>query len=144
MTKGLTCTSVFSIVLASTAALQAGRAHADSCERSRNYILEFASDDLPQKPQFYRDDLYKSCLQTLELPNVKDAFVLKVGAIAVLPRVDSVPATSGTLAQFCMQFPRLTLRFITRQESRFAKDIARVTRLPVSTTTSCGKITGSG
>ena len=69
-------------------------ARADNCDKSRDYIL--ASSDLPQKPQTYRD-LSKMCRDTLLLSNVKEAFVLKAGAIAAVPKIDSVSATAGTL-----------------------------------------------
>jgi hypothetical protein len=130
-------------VIACIAILHVNRATAESCEKSLNYILDYASDDLPQRADFYRTDLYKSCLRTLQLSNVADAFVLKVGAIAVLPRIDSVRATAGTLAQFCVLFPRLTLRFIRRQEKRIADNISRVVELPV-TSTPCEKIIDNG
>src|SRR6187549_2847743 len=81
----------------------AGTARADSCTKSRDYILENAVD-LPQKPQAYQE-LFKNCLETLQLSNVKDAFILQAGAIAVIPRNDSVSATASTLAQFCTRFP---------------------------------------
>ena len=121
--------------------LHVGDARADSCAKSRDYILANASDDLPRRPQTY-NDLYKSCLQTLQLSNVNDAFVLKSGAIAVLPRNDTVPATAGTLAQFCTKFPQQTLRFITRQEARLVNNVARVVQLGTSQSTPCKKIAG--
>lgn len=123
--------------------LHGGAAQADSCGKSRDYIFETASDSLLRKPQSYQE-LYKSCLQSLQLPNVKDAFILKSGVIAVLPRDDSVAATAGTLAQFCTQFPRQTLRFITRQEARLVNNVARVVQLSTSRSTPCQKITGGG
>jgi hypothetical protein len=123
--------------------LYAVEARADSCGKSRDYILANASQELPRSPQLYQK-LYKSCLQTLQMSNVKDAFVLKSGAIAVLPRNDSVPATAGTLAQFCTQFPRQTLRFITRRELRIANNVALIVQLGTSQSTPCQKITGNG
>jgi hypothetical protein len=127
---------------ACTIALPIGAAHADSCARSRDYILANA-DDLPRRPQSYFD-LYNICTQSLQLQNVKDAFVLKAGAIAVVPRDDRISATAGTLAQFCTQFPQQTLRFITRRESRLVRDLGRVVQLSTSLSTPCQKITGSG
>jgi hypothetical protein len=124
-------------------AVPVGTAHADSCAKSRDYILASSADDLPRRPQSYLE-LYKICLQSLQLSNVKDAFVLKSGAIAVLPRDDRIPATAGTLAQFCTQHPRQMLRFITKRESWLVRDIARVVELSTSQSTSCQKITGSG
>jgi hypothetical protein len=117
-------------------------AQAEGCSKSRDYILADGSGELPRSPRTYLD-LYKSCLQTLQMPNVKDAFVLKAGAIAVLPRNDSVPATAGTLAQFCTQFPRQTLRFIAPREGRLVNNIALVVQLNVSQSVPCQKISGT-
>jgi hypothetical protein len=128
--------------VAVVAGLHVAPARADSCARSRDYILESAAD-LTRRSQAYQE-LYKSCLQTLQLPNVKDAFILKSGAIAVLPRNDSVAATAGTLAQFCTRFPRQTLRFITRREMRIVNNVALVVQLSTSRSTPCQKISGSG
>jgi hypothetical protein len=123
------------------ACLQAATAEADSCGKSRDYILATASGELPRRPQTYQE-LYKSCVRSLELPNVKDAFILKSGAIAVIPRNQSIPATAATQAQFCMQFPRQTIRFITRNEVRLANNIARIVQLSTAQSTPCQKITG--
>ena len=116
----------------------ANAAHADSCDKSRDYIL--ASGDLPQKPEAYRD-LSKMCRETLLLSNVKDAFLLKAGAVAVVPRTDSVSATASTLSQFCSRFPKGTLHFVSRSERRQAADTARAVRIGVGNTTPCKKIT---
>jgi len=122
--------------------LHVGAARADGCAKSLDYILNSASEDM-RKPQLYQQ-LYKSCLETLQLPNVKDAFILRSGAIAVLPRNSSVPATAGTLAQFCIRFPRTTLRFIRPGERRFVNNITRVVQLGTSQSTSCQNIAGRG
>jgi len=52
---------------------------------------------LPQRPKVYQD-LFKNCLDTLQMSNVKDAFVLKAGAIAVIPKIDGVAATQENIA----------------------------------------------
>ena len=135
--KGSICAAFGCII-----GLHVAAAHANSCDRSLDYILTNASEDM-RRPQVYRQ-LYKSCQQALQFSNVRDAFVLRDGAIAVLPRNDSVPATAGTLAQFCTRFPRLTLRFITPRERRLARNIARVVQLSSSQSTPCQKISGSG
>src|ERR1700722_2960002 len=75
-------------------------AYAESCTASRAYILTDPLSDLPQSPQSYQD-LFNMCLTTLELSNVKDAFLLKSGAVAVIPKNDGIIATANTLAQFC-------------------------------------------
>lgn len=123
-------------------ALHLAEANAESCGKSRDTILAGAAE-LQRPPRTY-NELYKGCLETLQMANVKDAFVLAAGAIAVLPRNDSVPATAGTLAQFCTRFPKYTLRFIGRREARLAKDIAQVVQLGTSQSTPCPKITGAG
>jgi hypothetical protein len=141
VSRARSCLTVVCVAFGCVIGLYVTDAQADSCEKSRDYVLMNASDDLPRSPQAYQE-LYKSCLQTLQLPNVKDAFVLKSGAIAVLPQKDTVSATAGTLAQFCTQFPQQTLRFITRQEARLAHNVGRVVQLGTSQSTSCQKITG--
>lgn len=110
----------------------AGTARADSCAKSRDYILENAAD-LPQKPQAYQE-LFKNCLETLQLSNVKDAFILQVGAIAIIPRNDSVSATASTLAQFCTRFPKGNLHFIGRKVQPQAASISRAVRLSTQST----------
>lgn len=121
----------------------ASPAQAESCSKSRDYILLNSAGDLPQKPKVYQD-LFKSCLDTLQMSNVKDAFVLKAGAIAVIPKNDGIAATANTLAQFCTRFRAGTLRFIARRELSDAANIARVVDMSVSGATSCRRITGSG
>jgi hypothetical protein len=136
-----TCLAMLSTLLACV--VVAHPVQAESCSKSRDYILLNSAGDLPQRPKVYQD-LFKSCLDTLQLSNVKDAFVLKAGAIAVIPKNDGVSATAGTLAQFCTRFRAGTLRFITRKELTDAVNIARVVELSVSGATSCRRITGSG
>jgi hypothetical protein len=121
----------------------ASPAPAESCSKSRDYILLNSAGDLPQRPKVYQD-LFKNCLDTLQMSNVKDAFVLKAGAIAVIPKIDGVAATANTLAQFCTRFRAGTLRFIARRELSDAANIARVVDMSVSGATSCRRITGSG
>lgn len=119
----------------------AAPAHADSCAKSRDLIL--SSGDLPQKPKTYQD-LYKMCLDTLRLSNVKDAFILRAAAIAVIPKTDSVAATASTLGQFCTRYPRGMLHFVGRQELRQAASTAQAIRISPGASTPCQKITGSG
>ena len=116
-------------------------ARADNCDKSRDYIL--ASSDLPQKPQTYRD-LSKMCRDTLLLSNVKEAFVLRVGAIAAVPKIDSVSATASTLSQFCTRFPKGMLRFVSRNELRQVANTGQAIRIGVGSATPCQKIVGGG
>jgi hypothetical protein len=117
-----------------------GAALGESCTRSRDFILTNASD-LPQKSQVYLE-LFRNCLDTLQLSNVQDAFVLKAGAIAVLPRVDTVSATAGTLAQFCQRFPRGTLNFIARKDRAQITNMGRAVNLSFPNPTTCKQIRG--
>jgi hypothetical protein len=120
----------------------AGLAHAESCTKSRDMILTSASD-LPQKPKVYQG-LLRDCLDTMMLPNVQDAFILKVGAIAVLPRRDTVAATAATLAQFCGRFPHGSLHFIGQKERAKVANIARTVEWSSPHSTSCDRLRGGG
>jgi hypothetical protein len=120
----------------------AAPAGAESCTKSRDYIFMESSGDLPQKSKVYQD-LVKNCLDTLLMANVKDAFILKGGAIAVIPKDDGVTATTNTLAQFCGRFRGGSLRFIARRELPEASNMARAVRLSSTGSISCRKITGS-
>jgi hypothetical protein len=118
-----------------------GPARAEGCTKSRDYILDSA--DLPQKPERYRE-LFRMCLETLELSNVQDAFILKAGAVAIVPRNDSVPATASTLAQFCTRFPGGHAHFVGRKERRHVANIARAIEFGSARSTPCLKIGGGG
>jgi hypothetical protein len=119
----------------------AGAAAAESCTKSRDYIL--ATGDLAHPASAYQN-LFKTCLETLNLSNVKDAFILTDGAVAAIPRNDTIGATAGTLSEFCTRFPRSTLRFVPRTDVRQTTDIARAVKLSSFGATSCSKITGAG
>lgn len=119
-----------------------GAAQAESCTKSRDAILANASD-LPQKPKIYQD-LFRDCLDTIALPNVQDAFILKVGAIGVLPRKDTVSATAVTLAQFCERFPHGTLHFVGQKERARLANISRAVEWSSARTTPCTRIKGGG
>jgi hypothetical protein len=114
-------------------------AQAESCTSSRDYILSGSFGDLPQSPQSYRD-LFKMCLATLELSNVRDAFLLKDGAVGVIPKDGGLAATAGTLAQFCERYPGGRLRFISRGEQARDRDVGQVVRLSSTGATPCGEI----
>jgi hypothetical protein len=120
----------------------AGMARAESCTKSRDFILTNSSD-LPQKGKIYQG-LFRDCLDTMTLSNVQDAFVLKAGAIAVLPRLDTIAATASTLAQFCERFPRGTLHFLGKKERSQAANVARVVVWSSPHATSCERIKGGG
>jgi hypothetical protein len=129
-------------VAALVAAVVSEAARAESCSKSRDYLLTEAAD-LPQRPSVYQT-LYRNCMDTLELPNVQDAFVLKVGAIAVIPKRDTVAATASTLAQFCERFPRGTLHFIQRKDRALAARMSKAVLMTAVNPTPCERIKGGG
>jgi hypothetical protein len=118
-----------------------GALAADSCARSRDYILEGLAGDLTKPSRIYQE-LFKTCLETLAMPNVKDAYVLKAGLIAIDPQRNTVMATASTLAQFCRRFPRGTARIFTPGEQRQAKTIGLVVLMPSLAAKSCQAIRG--
>ena len=113
--------------------------HAESCTTSREYILADTLGELPQSPKNYQD-LFKMCLETLQLANVKDAFLLKDGAVAVIPKDSGIAATANTLAQFCQRYPGGRLRFINRGEQARDRDVGQIVKLSSGAATPCQDI----
>lgn len=93
-------------------------------------------------PQAYQN-LFKVCLATAAMTNVKDAFILKDGGIGVVPKQDSVAATAGTLSSFCNAYPRGTLRFITRKDQKLGLSVSHVVKLSSTSSTPCKVIKGN-
>jgi hypothetical protein len=122
-------------------ALAAGTARADNCSKSREYLLGSLGGDLALPPQAY-EDLFKVCLAAATMANVRDAYILKDGGIAVIPKQDSIAATAATLSQFCDAYPRSTLHFLTHKELLEDKSIVAVVRISSTSSTSCQKIKG--
>ena len=114
---------------------------ADSCAKSRDYILEGLAGSLTKPSATYRD-LFKICLEASALPNVKDAYVLKAGVIAIDPTRNTVMATATTLAKFCQRFPTRAVRFFTPGEQRQAHTVGLVVMMPAGDATSCKTIKG--
>jgi hypothetical protein len=112
---------------------------ATGCTRSYEYLATSA----PDRPAESRQDGFKTCLATLDLANVREAFVLKDGGIGVVPRREGVAATAITLAQFCRRHPRGVLRFVSRDDLRRAPTIGRLVLLSSTGSTPCSKIVGS-
>lgn len=129
-------------VIAIFLALAANTARAESCSRSREYLLGNLSGDLRLTPRAY-EDLFKTCLATAAMANVKDAYILKDGGIAVIAKQDSVAATAATLSQFCDAYPRATLHFLTRKELLQIKSIVSVIKISSTSSTSCRTIKGN-
>ena len=97
--------------------------------------------DLTLTPQTY-NDLFKVCIATSAMANVKDAYMLRDGGIAVIPKQDSIPATAATLAQFCDAHPHGVLRFITAKEKLVIRSVTDVARMSSTASTPCKKIKG--
>ena len=122
-------------------ALAASPSHADNCDRSRSYLLGGLGGDLTLPPREF-DDLFRRCLATAAMTNVKDAYILKDGGIAVIPKQDTLAATAATLSQFCDSYPRATLHFLTKRERTDDKSLADIVRISSTSSTSCQKIKG--
>ncbi|HEX5210707.1 MAG TPA: hypothetical protein VFW22_03105 [Pseudolabrys sp.] len=116
-------------------------ARAENCTRSREYLMEGLAGDLPAPPAQYQE-LFKVCMQTLSLANVRDAYLLRDGGIAIVPKRDSLIATAGTLAHFCEQFPRGRARFVTAADRRHATTVGLIVLLSSTGSASCTKIRG--
>lgn len=117
-------------------------AYAESCTKSRDYLLSSIGGDLVQPPQAYQS-LFKICLAAISMSNVKDAFVLRDGGIAVIPKQDSVAATAATLSTFCDAYPRGTLRFLGRKDLLYASSVAYIVKMSSTSATPCRKIKGN-
>jgi len=122
-------------------ALNVARADSENCRRSREYLLGSLSGDLTLPPQAY-NDLFKICNAAAAMSNVRDAYILRDGGIAVVPKQDSIAATAATLSQFCDTYPRATLRFLTRKEMLLANSIVSVVQMSSGSSTPCKKIKG--
>ena len=117
------------------------QAQAESCAKSREYLLGNLGGDLTMSPQAY-ENLFKICMTTAMMANVKDAYILKDGGIAVIPKQDSVAATAATLSQFCDAYPKATLHFLTHKELLEVKSIVSVIKISSTSSTPCQKIKG--
>ena len=117
-------------------------ANAESCTKSRDYLLGSLGGDLMQPPQSYQN-LFKICLATMNISNVKDAFILRDGGIAVIPKQDSVAATAATLSAFCDAYPRGTLRFLSRKDLVQPPSVTSIVRMSSTASTPCRKIKGN-
>ena len=122
-------------------ALAVDGARAENCSRSREYLLSNPGGEKALTPKAY-DGLFKICIATTAMANVKDAYILKDGGIGVIAKQDSVAATAATLSQFCDAYPRATLHFLTRKELLQIKSIANVLKISSTASTSCPKIKG--
>jgi len=124
-----------------TLACGSARAENDNCRRSREYLLGSLSGDAMLTPQAY-NGLFKICMAAIAMPNVRDAYILKDGGIAVIAKQDSVPATAATLSKFCDAYPHGVLRFLTRKEMLQAKSVVSIVQMSSTSSTPCKKIKG--
>jgi hypothetical protein len=127
--------------IAAFLALTAAPARADNCNKSREYLLGGLAGDLTMPPQAY-ERLFRVCTATATMPNVKDAYILKDGGIAVIPKQDTISATAATLSRFCDANPKATLRFISAKELALTKSTSGIVQMSSGSATSCKKIKG--
>jgi hypothetical protein len=132
---------LFAAVMVLMLAASAACAESENCRRSREYLLSNLAGDLKLPPQAY-SDLFKVCSAAMSMSNIKDAYILNDGGIAVVPKQDSIPATAATLSQFCDSYPRATLRFLTRKEMLSTKTIGGIVQMSSGSATPCKKIKG--
>jgi hypothetical protein len=134
-------TRMVAIAVFLTLAGNVARADSENCRRSREYLLGSLSGDLTLPPQAY-NDLFKICTAAAAMSNVRDAYILRDGGIAVVPKQDGIAATAATLSQFCDTYPRATLRFLTRKEMLLAKSVVSVVQMSSGSSTPCKRIKG--
>jgi hypothetical protein len=134
-------TRMLAIALFLALASNAARADSENCRKSREYLLGSLSGDLTLAPQAY-NELFKICVAAAVMSNVKDAYILKDGGIAVVPKQEGIAATAITLSQFCDSYPRATLRFLTRKEMLLTKSVTGIVQMSSGSATSCKKIKG--
>ncbi len=119
----------------------ASPAAADSCGKSREYLLEGLAGDLPEPTANYQN-LFKICQETTSLSNVKNAYLLRDGGIAITPKNNTLTATAETLSQFCERFPKSTARFLTPREQKLRLTVGLIVTLSSTSVTSCKQIRG--
>jgi hypothetical protein len=130
------------LAIAALLVLAGASARAENCSKSREYLLAGLGGDLALPPQAY-ENLFKVCIATSAMANVKDAYILNDGGIAVVPKQDNVAATAATLSQFCDSNPKATLRFLTRKDMLFANTLGSIVQMSSTSSTSCQKIKGT-
>src|SRR3981189_3940348 len=117
-------------------ALASNAARAENCGKSREYLLGNLSGDLALPPRAY-EDLFKTCLAAAAMANVKDAYILKDGGIAVVAKQERVAATAATLSQFCDAHPKAPLHFLTHKELLDVKSIVSIVKISSTSSTPC-------
>jgi hypothetical protein len=139
--RGISPNALIAAAIAATA-LFTTPAHAESCSKSRDYLLGGLGGELPAPSEAYRN-LFKVCLATTAMSNVKDAFLLRDGGIAVIPKQDGISATAAILSRFCDANPRATLRFLSRKDLARTTSIAGIVQMSSTGSTPCREIKGN-
>lgn len=134
--------SAAAIAAVSIALAAASPASAESCTKSRDYILEGLAGELLKPAATYRN-LFRICTETLTLANVADAYVLKDGGIAIIPASNTIIATAEALAEFCRHFPDGVATFLAPHEKLRNRAIGLIVSMPSSNSTSCKTIRGA-
>jgi hypothetical protein len=129
------------VLIAVLLAFAVDSARAESCSKSREYLLGDINGELKSPTQAY-EDMFKKCMAAIAMTNVKDAFILKDGGIAVIPKQNSIAATAATLSEFCSAYPRATLHFFTPAEVAQVKSIASAVKVSSRSSTTCQAIKG--
>jgi len=114
---------------------------ADGCTKSREYLLSGRAGDLTMPVTSYTK-LFKTCSATATMPNVKNAYMLRDGGIAVTPKQDTVAATAATLSRFCESNPRGTLRFLSKRDLKLNRSVLDIVKISSTSATSCKKLKG--
>jgi hypothetical protein len=114
---------------------------ADNCLKSREYLFGGMAGSLPMPSEAYTDRL-KICQSAAAMSNVKDAYILKDGGIAVVPKQNTISATAATLSQFCDTYPTSTLRFLSKADLTLYRTLPDIVRISSTSATPCKKIKG--
>jgi uncharacterized membrane protein len=130
------------VLIAVLLAFTVNGARAESCSKSREYLLGDTDGELKLPPQAY-EDMFKKCMAATAMTNVKDAFILNDGGIGVIPKQNSIAATAATLSDFCSAYPRATLHFFTPAEVAQIKSIASAVKVSSKSSTTCQTIKGA-
>lgn len=113
----------------------------DNCLKSREYLFGGLAGTLPMPTTAYTDRL-RICQAAALMPNVKDAYILKDGGIAVVAKQNTVPATAATLSQFCDTYPTSTLRFLSKKDITLNRSLSDIVRISSTSATPCKRLKG--
>ncbi|MBY0380673.1 MAG: hypothetical protein K2W78_01970 [Xanthobacteraceae bacterium] len=109
--------------------------------KSREYLFGGLAGTLPMPSAAYTDRI-KTCQAAAAMPNVKDAYILRDGGIAVVPKQNTISATAATLSQFCDTYPTSTLRFLSQKDLLLNRSLPDIVRISSTSATTCKKVKG--